>query len=104
MGVTRAIVAGSVLGLVGAFPPALLFELALRKSRPVHVAAGLVSIMVSFALLTGALIVVWLVARGDVLVFGCAEAASFLLVWACEAWRAWRDANALRPSGRKEEW
>lgn len=99
---TRAVVVGALAGLAGAFPPALLFELALRKARPVDVATGLAGIMVSFMLLLLALIVVRLVSRRDVLVFGCAEVASFLLVWAIEAWRAWRDANAFRPSGRKD--
>ena len=32
------------------------------------------------------------VRQGDeVLVFGCAQAGAFLLLWSVEAWRAWRD-------------
>ena len=83
MGTTGAICVGAALGLVGSLPPAALFELALRKTRPVSVAAGFAG------------------ARTELLLFGCAEAASFLLVWAVEAWRAWRDANApARPGER----
>ncbi len=101
---TWPIIVGSLSGLVGALPPALLFERALRGSRPIEVASGLVSIMISFMLLSVALLIVAVVARKDVLVFGCAEVASFLLVWVIEAWRAWRDANESRPSGRKDTW
>jgi hypothetical protein len=101
MGTTGAICVGAALGLVGSLPPAALFELALRKTRPVSVAAGFVGIMASFTILVVALLAVWAVARTELLLFGCAEAASFLLVWAVEAWRAWRDANApARPGER----
>lgn len=93
--VEAAVVAlGVAVGVLGAMPPALLFEQALRKVRPVSVAAGLLSIMVSFAMLSAAVFVVWLASCKDVLVFGAAEASSFLLVWVVEAARAWRDAQA----------
>jgi hypothetical protein len=97
-----AIAVGALLGVVGSVPTAYLFELALKKDRRVSVAAGLVSIMVSFALLAGALLVVWAASRESVLPFGCAEAVSLLLVWAVEAWRAWRDANAPASSGERK--
>lgn len=94
MGTTQAIIMGSVIGVIGALPPALLFELALRNDQRVNVAVGLASILISFIMLSVAVFVIWLAARGLVLPFGVAEAASFLLVWAVEAWRAWRDAQS----------
>lgn len=90
----QIVVLGSVLGIVGALPSAYLLEGALRKDRAVSVAKGLVSIMLSFVMLSGAIFAVWLVAREHVLVFGVSVVASFLLVWAVEAWRAWRGAKA----------
>ena len=85
---------GSVLGIVGALPSAYLLERALRRDRAVSVAKGLVSIMVSFTILSVAIFVAWLAARERVLVFGVSIVASFLLVWVVEAWRAWRDVKA----------
>ena len=101
MGEASAICLGAVLGLAGSLPPAVLFEHALRKTRPVSVAVGFAGIMASFTIMVVALLVVWAVARAELLPFGCAEAASFLIVWSVEAWRAWRDANApTRPGER----
>lgn len=91
---------GIVLGLVGALPPALLFERALRKGH-VGVAAGLASIMASFMALTLSMLAVWWFARRHLLLFGCSEVGSFLLVWCIEAWRAWRDANVAVRTGER---
>ncbi len=94
MGTTQAIIMGSVIGIIGALPPAFLFELALRKDQRVNVAVGLASILISFIMLSVAVFVIWLAARELVLPFGTAEAVSFLFVWVVEAWRAWRDVKA----------
>lgn len=94
MGTIQAIIMGSVIGIVGALPPAFLFELALKKDKRVNVAVGLASILISFIMLSIAVFVIWLAARELVLPFGVAEATSFLLVWAVEAGRAWRDAQS----------
>lgn len=103
MGGAQTVLVGALLGIAGSVPSAVLLELALRKGRAIGVAAGLVSVIASFILLAGALLVVWFVSRDEVLPFGCAEAVSFLLVWTVEAWRAWRDANppASGPRERK---
>ena len=93
---------GVAIGLLGAVPPAFLFEQALRKVRPVSVATGLASIMVSFVMLSVAVFAVWIASRKDVLAFGTAEAASFLLVWVIEAWRGWRDAQRGTGSGERK--
>lgn len=93
---------GILLGLVGTAPSAYLFERALKKGRSVSVGAGIASILLSFALLVGSLLVARSVARESVLPLGCAEVASLLLVWAVEAWRAWRDAGADASSGERE--
>lgn len=100
----RTIVLGSVLGIIGALPPAFLFELALREDRRANVAYGFVSILVSFIMLMLATMVVWMVSRSDVLVFGVAEAVSFLLVWVVEAWRAWRNAQRDVGPGERKQW
>ena len=89
----QSIVVGSVLGIVGALPSVFLLELALRNDRRASVPVGLASIMLSFAMLTAAIFAVWLTSREQVLAFGVAEVASFLLLWSVEAWRAWRDAQ-----------
>ncbi len=97
-----AVVLGIVLGVVGALPSAVLLGWVLKEERHVSVAAGLVSTAISFATLSAALVVVWLVARELVLPFGISEATTFLLIWAVEAWRAWRDAQrSVRPGERK---
>ena len=70
MGTTGAICVGAALGLVGSLPPAALFELALRKTRPVSVAAGFAGIMASFTILVVALLAVWAVARTELAVLG----------------------------------
>ena len=90
----QIIVLGSALGIVGALPSAYLLERALRRDRAVSVAKGLVSIMVSFAMLSIAIFAAWLAASEHVLAFGVSVVASFLLVWVVEAWRAWRDVKA----------
>lgn len=89
----RVVVLGVVLGIVGTLPSAFLFERALRKEGDASVAAGLASVMASFVVLSAAIAVVWFVARDSVLSFGVALAASFLLVWAIEAGRAWHRAQ-----------
>ena len=93
---------GSVVGVVGALPSAYLLEQALRKERSVSVAKGLVSIIFSFAMLSGAIFAAWLVARTHVLVFGVSVVTSFLLVWVFEAVRACNDARrGVRQKERK---
>lgn len=88
-----AIVAGVVCGLVGCAAPAFLFEEVLTKGRRVQVSSGLVSIIVSFALMLVALFVVHAVRSELVLAFGCSMVATFLLFWGVESLRAWRAAN-----------
>ncbi|MBR3157493.1 MAG: hypothetical protein IKG18_09100 [Atopobiaceae bacterium] len=102
MGGVCAIVAGSVFGVLGALPPALLFERALRGSRPVGVTFGLASIMLAFTVHVCSVFAVWIVSREDVLFFGAAEAISFLLVWVVEAVRAWRDAQRGAGPGERK--
>lgn len=98
-----AVVMGSACGLIGALPSAVLLERALRKGRNTPtVVGGIASIMISFALLTCTILVVWLVSRRSVLVFGVAEVASFLLVWSIEAVRAWRDAQRGASPGERK--
>ncbi len=84
---------GCVLGVAGALPAMYLFELALRKVRPVSVGAGLASVAVSFLMLSAAIFVVRLVSPADVLPFGAAAVLTFLCVWTVEAVRAWKDAQ-----------
>lgn len=106
MCVPQAIVFGLALGIVGAVPPALLFERALRGARNLlaqapSVAAGLVSIGMSFVLLILPVAIVRVLAPNYVVPFGSAEAASFLLVWAVEGWRAWHDAQQGAAPGER---
>lgn len=89
----QTILAGAVCALAGCVFPAYLFELALKGSTKVDVASGLAGILVSFVLLTLAEFAVYLVAAEEVLVFGCAMVATFLIFWSVEALRAWRAAN-----------
>ncbi len=97
-----AVVAGAICGLVGCIPPAFLLEEVMRKGIRVEIATGLASIIISFVMLTIAVLVVYLVASEATLVFGCSMAASFLAVWAVESLRAWRDANGNPRAGRKD--
>lgn len=89
----QAIFLGAILGLLGALPPAVLCERALRKARKPTITAGFISIAVSFAILAGALFLAKSLLHADVLFFGCAEVTAFLLVWVFEAVRAWYDAQ-----------
>lgn len=102
MGGVQAIVMGSIIGFMGAVPSAYVLERALGKERKASIALGIASIMVSFTMLTAAIFVVWLVARDNVLFFGVAEVASFLLIWVVEAWRAWRDAQRGASPGERK--
>ncbi|MDO4807123.1 MAG: hypothetical protein Q4A07_07735 [Coriobacteriales bacterium] len=98
----QPIVAGSVLGILGALPSAALLERALSNNRTPTVAVGLASVMISFFMLSCTIVAVRVVSRDDVLAFGTAEAVSFLLVWTVEAVRAWRDAQrGASPRERK---
>ena len=98
----QAVFFGAILGLLGALPPAVLFERALRRARTPSIAAGLVSIAVSFVILAGALFLAKSLLHADALLFGCAEVTAFLLVWAIEAIRAWYDAqHRVRQGERK---
>ena len=102
MGGICAIVAGFVFGILGALPSVVLFERALRRSHPVSVAAGLVSILAALAVHTCSILVVWLMSRADVLFFGVAEVISFLLVWVVEAVRAWHDVQRDAGPGERK--
>lgn len=93
MGQAGFVLIGIVAGLLGSVPSGVLFERALR-GRQVSVGVGLLSVLASFALLVAAVFVVWLLHAERTLVFGGVMAGTFLAVWAVEAWRAWRDANA----------
>ena len=97
----QACILGALVGIVGALPPAYLFEQALKGTRSVSVAAGLASIFISFAMLSGVTFTVWATTPHNVLCFGVAEAASFLLIWVVEAWRAWRDAHRAAGPGER---
>ena len=88
-----AIGIGLLLGILGSLPPAVLFERVLKEERPASVVSGMVSILGSFVLLSGAVLVVYAASRQSVLVFGVSMVASFMLVWAIEAWRGWRAAQ-----------
>lgn len=96
-----AVVAGVVCGLVGCVPPAYLLEEVMKKGIRVEVATGLASVLISFVMLSAAILVVYLAASEMTLLFGSSMAAAFLVVWAVESLRAWRDANG-NPNGRKE--
>lgn len=93
---------GMVMGVVGSVPPAFLFEQALRDARFVSVASGLASIMASFSMLSVAIFAIWLTAPQKVLFFGIGLVASFLLVWAVEAWRAWCAAQRYAGPGERK--
>jgi threonine/homoserine/homoserine lactone efflux protein len=90
---TSTIVAGALCGLVGSIAPAFLFEQALKPGTKVNMAAGLASILVSFVLLSMALLAVYVLASEKVLTFGCSMVAAYLLFWAVEAIRAWMAAQ-----------
>ena len=101
MSEVQAVAFGSVIGIVSSVPMAFLFEQALRRTRPVSVASGLAGILVSFVMMSAAIFVVRMTSPNDVLLFGVAEVASFLLLWAVEAGRAWHDAQrGARPGER----
>lgn len=93
MGTASAVAVGALAGIVGSVPSAILFEFALKRSARVNLAAGIASVFVSFLVLSGALLAVYLREEERLLEFGCAMVASFLLFWAIEALRAWRVAN-----------
>lgn len=96
MGFPTAVIVGGLVGVVGCVPSAVLFERALKRGARVSVAAGIVSVMVSYLMLLVALVVAYVVmgsADDGFLAFACSMVALFLLFWAVEAVRAWRAAN-----------
>lgn len=88
-----AVLCGIVAGIVGSIPMWYACESALKGVRVPSIARGLVSVMVSFALLSTSIAVAWALVPDVLVPFGVGEAASFLLLWIVEAWRAWRDAQ-----------
>ncbi len=91
---TLAVLGGIVAGIVGSIPMWYACESALRGVKIPSIASGLVSVMVSFALLSVSTAVAWALVPDVLVPFGVGEAASFLLLWIVEAWRAWRDAQS----------
>lgn len=87
-------IAAIVCGVAGALPQAYLFERALKGYKGVRIDLGLLSVLVSFVMLTLVLLVVWLVAPAQELVFGTVMVSAYLALWGVEAVRAWRAANA----------
>lgn len=83
------IVGGVVCALVGSLPPAVLLEGVLKQGMRARVAQGLVSILLSFGFMSVALMLVRMVSKSEILTFGVAMMASFLLFWGVEALRAW---------------
>ena len=105
---TLVIVVGVICGLVGSLPSAYLFEVALKNvageaAGTASVANGLVSILVSFSMLSLATLVVYFVARESTLTFGCAMNTAFLAVWGIESIRGWRAANGRASAEGKDE-
>lgn len=93
MGQAIAAVLGVLAALIGSIPPAVLFEGALRKGARTSLAAGIVSIAISFLTLLVALFLGYALAPEAFLVFAMALVVSFLALWGIEAVRAWRAAN-----------
>jgi hypothetical protein len=105
---TLVIAVGVICGLAGALPPAYLFEVALKNGASkaagtASVANGLLSILVSFAMLSLATFVVYFAARESTLAFGCAMITAFLAVWGVESIRGWRAANGRASAEGKDE-
>lgn len=99
------ILAGAVCAIIGSLFPAILFEKALKEGirAKVNMALGLASIFSSFVLLTAAQLAVYRFASEKFFAFSCAMVASFLLIWAVEAARAWKAANAGGSDSRPDE-
>lgn len=90
------ILAGAVCAVIGSVFPGFLFEKALKEGKraKVSMSLGMASIFSSFVLLSLAQLAVYCFASEKALTFGCAMVASFLLIWAVEAARAWKAANS----------
>lgn len=93
MGLALSVALGALVGCVGSLPPAILFEGALRGNAHVSLAAGVVSIAISFLTLLAALFLGYLVSPDGFLTYAVALVASFLVVWTVEAVRGWYAAN-----------
>lgn len=100
-----AIVAGAVCGLAGSVPMAVPLERVFREGRQAKasVVQGLAAVLLSFAMLSLALLVAHLAAPELTLAFGCAMMVAYLLFWAYESLRAWKDANGAGRAEGKEE-
>lgn len=84
-----AILGGAACGLVGSIPAAVLLEGVLKRGMRAKVAHGLAGTLVSFGIMSAALVAVRTVARYETLAFGTAMMTAFLLFWGAEAVRAW---------------
>ncbi|WP_455137117.1 hypothetical protein [Thermophilibacter sp.] len=93
MGDAIVVALGALIGVLGSFPPAVLFEGALRRSAHVNLAAGIVSIAISFLTLLAALFIGYVLNPDVFEAFAVALVASFLAFWGVEAVRGWRAAN-----------
>lgn len=94
------VIGGAVCGIAGSIPPAVLLEGVLKRGMRVKVAHGLASILVSFAFMSAVLVAIRMVARSEILTFGVAMMASFILFWGVEALRAWAVRDGRGSEGR----
>ena len=93
MGVPRAVLIGTVCGVIGAIPGALLFEGVLRWGKKPDMALGVAGVLLSFGTMSCAIAVAYLVDRENVFSFGVSVVATFLAIWTAESVRAWHAAN-----------
>lgn len=91
-----SVLCGVLCGLIGSLPAAILFEGNLKRGRRVGVGIGIGAVVCSFAFLSAAVAVGYVVLAGDVLVFVVPMLVSYLTFWAIETARAWHGMSARR--------
>lgn len=101
MNAALSVACGLLAGILGALPMLWAFELALRGARTPSMTVGLASVFVTFVALMAFVATAWVLVPTSVMPFGLGEAASFLLVWVIEAWKAWRDAQGGAVPGER---
>ncbi len=87
MGTMAAAIIGVCVGLFACIPPVILLERVLRRGDAANIGVGLGSIIASFAIASGALLVFDKVVGGPTLAFGLGLVGSFIVVWAIESVR-----------------
>lgn len=94
---------GALCGLLGCVPTSYLCKRVLHEGRNDLMGLAAASLFASFVVLSLVLVVVRILAKGWILIFGASLAVAFIAFWSVEAIRGCRfAAESIHPEGKEE--